>query len=190
MQLQYTNCTTLHQLHYSTLITVLAANPWNPKKALSEPWKNESFKPSGHLGNRQARNVAKAAKGGRCREVFEALGLPSESGQGKAKSGSCRDVFEGVVNVPGHRPHCPRRKMKVSSPAGPGMWRKQLWPRVDAAGRGFLKACVDLRKAAVRQSGCCREIFESAVNLPGFDRSLYRHFLQRVEAAGRCLKAW
>jgi len=118
------------------------------------------------------------------------LGLPSESGQGKAKSGSCRDVFEGVVNVPGHRPHCLRREMKFSSPAGPGMWWKQLWPRVDAAGKRFLKAWVDLPKAAVRQSGCCREVFESAVSLPGFDRSLYRHFLQRVEATGRCLKAW
>ena len=38
--------------------------------SLSEPYKNES------LGNRQARNVAKAAvaEGGRCREVIRALG--------------------------------------------------------------------------------------------------------------------
>ena len=50
--------------------------------SLAEPEKNESFKPSKHLGNRQARNVAKAAvaKDGSCRGVFQAL----------AKGGSCR----------------------------------------------------------------------------------------------------
>ena len=50
--------------------------------SLAEPERNVSFKPSKHLGNRQARNVAKAAvaKDGSCRGVFHAL----------AKGGSCR----------------------------------------------------------------------------------------------------
>ena len=60
--------------------------------SLAEPEKNESFNPSKHLGNRQARNVAKAAvaKDGSCRGVFQAL----------AKGGSCRGgVFKPWIET-------------------------------------------------------------------------------------------